>query len=331
METSAARLNGISIFARWIMDGLGGAKLYANEVSMTDFEEPSGLEHHFVQVNGHRLHVASIGDGPPLLLLHGWPEFWATWLPLMHRLKSNFRLIAPDFYGFGRSDKPEVLRDDLDGDFHADDLAKLIPLCTSEPPIIVSHDVGAFVSQRLALNNPSLVRGLFFFDCPNSAVGSRWIQNSQINEIWYQSFNQTCLAERLVGHSEDTIRLYFEHFLQHWSYKKDAFAPALNAWVKNFSSEGALVGGFSWYRSYNSRRLRALTGELEEGHQLIKQKTCVLWGRHDPICKSSWSEVLDRVFAEFTVGFAEEAGHFPHVEVPDLAASEILQFANSLG
>ena len=73
-----------------------------------------------------------------------------------------------------------------------------------------------------------------------------------------------------------------------------------------------------------------MAGEVEEDRQFIQQKTRVLWGRHDPICKSSWSEVLDRVFADFTVAFAEDAGHFPHVEVPDLAASEILQFANSL-
>ena len=298
---------------------------------MLEFEEPSDLVHHDVEVNGHRLHVASIGEGPTLLFLHGWPEFWATWLPLMQRLKRHFKIVAPDFYGFGRSDKSIGARDDVDAEFHARDLAALIPKFTSDAPIIVAHDVGAFVGQCLAQRNPSSVRGLFFFDCPTAAVGRGWIEKGQINEIWYQSFHQTSLAEQLVSHNKQTCRLYFQYFLQHWSHKKEAFNEALDLWVENFSAEGALAGGFNWYRSYNARRLRALAGELAEINPLIPHKTRVWWGRHDPICRSEWSNALNRVFADFTVAFAEEAGHFPHVEMPDAAAAEIMQFAKTLG
>ena len=60
-------------------------------------------------VHGHRRAFVRAGEGPPLLLLHGWPEFWLTWAPVMERLADRFELIAPDLRGFGTSDKPSLV------------------------------------------------------------------------------------------------------------------------------------------------------------------------------------------------------------------------------
>ena len=65
------------------------------------------MQHLTVQANGAAFHVARIGQGQPLLLLHGWPEFWLTWEPVMTRLADRFTLYAPDLRGFGDSDKPD--------------------------------------------------------------------------------------------------------------------------------------------------------------------------------------------------------------------------------
>ena len=64
------------------------------------------MEHLKVNANGATFHVARTGEGPPLLLLHGWPEFWLTWEPVMARLAGRYTLLAPDLRGFGDSDKP---------------------------------------------------------------------------------------------------------------------------------------------------------------------------------------------------------------------------------
>src|SRR5207342_1640680 len=64
------------------------------------------MQHLTVQANGAAFHVARTGTGQPLLLLHGWPEFWLTWEPVMTRLADRFTLYAPDLRGFGDSDKP---------------------------------------------------------------------------------------------------------------------------------------------------------------------------------------------------------------------------------
>ena len=69
------------------------------------------IEHATVRANGATFHVARTGQGEsalkPLLLLHGWPEFWLTWEPVMTRLAGRYSLIAPDLRGFGDSDKPD--------------------------------------------------------------------------------------------------------------------------------------------------------------------------------------------------------------------------------
>ena len=63
------------------------------------------MEHLTIVANGAQFHVAKIGAGEPLLMLHGWPEFWLTWEPVMERLKDRFMLIAPDLRGFGNSEQ----------------------------------------------------------------------------------------------------------------------------------------------------------------------------------------------------------------------------------
>src|SRR5437879_13893356 len=101
------------------------------------------MEHLRVQANGAAFHVARMGRGKPLLLLHGWPEFSLTWEPVMTRLADRFTLFAPDLRGFGDSDKP-------DGPFgpeqHAADMLALMDeLGLAQAGIVGQHVGGAGV------------------------------------------------------------------------------------------------------------------------------------------------------------------------------------------
>lgn len=291
----------------------------------SDFTPPPGLRHREIAVRDTVLHVAEVGDGAPVLLLHGWPEFWATWLPLMNRLHGEFRLIAPDLRGFGDSDKSSGPRSDAGANAHADDMAALIDALGHEAVGVVGHDVGAYAAQALARRHPQLVDRLLFFNCPTPSVGERWVREGQVNEIWYQSFQQLTLAEQLVGLSRESCALYFGHFLTHWCHRKEAFAPAFELWIDNFMKPGNLRGGFDWYRSQNAARLAAIDGHAPPSVR-IRQPTRVHWGRHDPILKSEWAEFIPEHFDEAEVSFCESAGHFVHVEAPDEAADVFAEF-----
>ena len=284
------------------------------------------ITHRQIAVDGFHLHVAETGQGLPLLLLHGWPEFWATWEPVMQRLAPRFRLIAPDFRGFGESDNPNPTpSDQATADILADDVVAAMDALALPAAGFVGHDVGAYVLQRLAIRFPDRVAKLFFFNCPTHGVGARWRAASHINEIWYQTFHQLPHAAGVVGATHASCRAYIGYFLRHWSHRKDAFDAVLERWVDTFLRPGNLQGGFNWYISQNAGRLAVMDGTAPKPPR-IKIPTKVLWGRHDPVLKAEWADVLSDYFDDISIGLAEDCGHFVHYEDPDLASAEIAAF-----
>lgn len=289
------------------------------------------VTHTYVETRGFRTHVAQCGSGAPLVLLHGWPEFWATWEPIFERLADRYRLIAPDFRGFGESTNPVVGPSDQAGpDVLADDIVAVLDSIGVEKAGFVGHDVGAYVMQRLALRHPERVVGLFFFNCGTHGVGARWREPSQINEIWYQTFHQMPFAPDLVGASRESCCAYIGHFLTHWSHRKDAFGGVIERWVDNFMRPGNLQGGFNWYISQNAGRLAVMAGTAPKPAR-IAQPARVFWGRHDPVLRSTWIDVVSEYFDDVETSIAEDAGHFVHYESPDPAAVEIDRFFRRIG
>jgi pimeloyl-ACP methyl ester carboxylesterase len=291
------------------------------------------LRHGEAGANGVRLHYARAGSGPPLLLLHGWPEFWLAWEPVMARLADRFDLIAPDLRGFGDSEKPDAGRpsDRAGAEVHAADVLGLADALGLGRFGLVGHDVGAYVMQAAARRAPERLTGLFFFDCPHPGIGARWAAPEHLREIWYQSFHQQPWAAELVGSSREACRIYLGHFLRHWSAGNPrAFDGVLEAWVDNFMKPGNLQGGFDWYLSANAARLAAIRGEAP-AQPPIAVPACVRWGALDPILKVAWADRLDETFADLDFAPLEGVGHFPHREDPDRAAAEIAGFFGRLG
>ena len=268
------------------------------------------------------------------MLLHGWPEFSGTWRKNLPVIAERYDVVAPDFRGFGRSSKPA---DACTPDTYANDLVAVADHLATLPDggawagsfAVVAHDVGAFVAQILARLHPERVHGLFFFNCPYDGIGDRWVRNGQFREIWYQTFHQQEWAARLVGTNRETCRTYISHFLRHWSHDPHAFDDDLETWVTNFMQPGALQGGFNWYRAIAEARRRAITGEAPAPH-VIEAPAYVLWGRHDPVLRSEWTQGLEDYFSDLTVEIAESAGHFVHYEQPELANARMLAFLDRI-
>ena len=280
---------------------------------------------------GIRLHyLRSIGtsgsSGLPLLLLHGWPEWSHAWRPVMTRLAGRFDMVAPDFRGFGRSQKtsPEPAEDATPAILAADIVALADRLGLARFGI-VSHDVSSMVAQAIARQHPDRVAGLYFFNCVYAGIGARFALPSHLGEIWYQQFHQKPWAAALVGSSRKACRIYLQAFLSHWAHRKDAFDGQLEAWVDNFMRPGNLQGGFNWYRSVHAARMAMIEGRAAPLPP-IGTRTRVLWGAHDPVLKASWADRLHEHFSDLQLDLAADAGHFVHIECPELAAQDIARF-----
>jgi pimeloyl-ACP methyl ester carboxylesterase len=285
------------------------------------------IDHLTLRANGATFHVARLGAGPPLLLLHGWPEFWLTWEPVMTRLADRYTLLAPDLRGFGDSDKP-------DGPFgpeqHAADMVALMDALGLEKAGVVGHDVGGAVMQPLARTAPQRLAGLFFFDFVYPGIGARMAEPDRLNQIWYQSFNQMEIAPALVGATRESCRAYIGYFLKHWAHRKDAFDDVLEAFTDNFLKPGNLAGGFAHYRASHAGRIKMMKGEAPKLAP-IGVPTCVRWAERDVLFPFSWTDRLSETFTNLDIALLPGVGHFPHREDPDRAATQMAAFFKKIG
>ena len=290
----------------------------------------SEWNHQYLDANGINIHYVRHGEGLPLMLLHGWPEFWLTWRKNILPLAGSFDVVASDLRGFGDSDKPALpdppsalLKE------YVEDLRGLADALGFERFGIVSHDVGAYVAQAFARSYTERLSGLFFFNCPYPGIGERWAEAGHVNEIWYQSFNQQPWAASLVGENRKTCETYIRHFLDHWSHEPGFFDDDLDLWMENFMKPGNLQGGCNWYISTNEGRIKQSRHGPAELPK-IETPTRVLWGVSDSVLKVEWADRLGDYFANLDFSPAEEAGHFVHYERPELANDEISGFFRAL-
>jgi pimeloyl-ACP methyl ester carboxylesterase len=281
---------------------------------------------HSVETDELRINYARAGSGHPVIFLHGWPEFNRTWLHAMPVLAERFDCIAPDLRGFGRtvSKVPRTL-DGTPVDKLAKDLLDFADTLGLKRFAIVSHDVGSFVAQQAAIAAPDRISALFFFNCTYPGIGKRWGDYSHFRETWYQQFNQKDFAAALVGSSREACRIYFRHFLTHWSHQKHAFDAHLEEWVDNFLRPGNLQGGFDWYIGISKMRALVAAGAIPPAPP-ITTPTYFYWGAHDPVLRFDFSDKLGDYFTNFTLEKAEDAGHFAHFERPQQANERILRF-----
>jgi pimeloyl-ACP methyl ester carboxylesterase len=289
-----------------------------------------GVSHSTVKANGIDIHVARAGQGAPLVLLHGWPEFWYVWHKLVPLLADKYELIMPDLRGFGATEKPYEGRSDKNtAGVMADDLAALGEALGLKSFGLVSHDVGSLVAQVFAHKYTDQLTGLFFFNCVHPGIGKRWLEPEHLGEIWYQSFHQKEWAAELISSSREAARIYFGNMMAHWAHDPNAFDDDLEIWLDNFLAPGNMQGGFNWYVSANAARIAIMKGMVPKLPK-IDTPTFVYWGAHDPVIKSEWSDNIGEFFSNISVEIAEDAGHFVHYEVPDRAAEKVAAFFSGL-
>jgi pimeloyl-ACP methyl ester carboxylesterase len=125
--------------------------------------EPS---HRFVEANGIRIHIAEAGSGPPVLLLHGFPECWYSWRHQLRALaEAGFHAVAPDQRGYCRTDRPEQI--DRYTLLHlVGDAIGLLDALGEEEAVVVGHDWGAPVAWHAALMRPDRIRGVVGLSVP---------------------------------------------------------------------------------------------------------------------------------------------------------------------
>ncbi len=163
------------------------------------------VTHRMIETNGIRLRVAEQGQGPLVILCHGFPECWYSWRHQLPALaKAGFRAVAPDLRGYGRSDRPDavekytVLHD-------IGDIVGLIDALGAEPAVLAGHDIGTTIAWQAALMRPDRVRAVIALSVPfrprafGGTVPPTTLMPQNENAVFYQLFLQTPEAETALG------------------------------------------------------------------------------------------------------------------------------------
>lgn len=238
----------------------------------------TALDYHFLPVNGLRMHVVSAGpkDGPLVVLLHGFPEFWYGWRHQIPALATaGFRVIAPDQRGYSLTDKtpPFDLRT------LAHDVVELIRAHGRERAHVIGHDWGAAVAWALAGWHPEAVDRLVILNVPHPNAmaehifGGDWRQRLR---SWYIAFFQ---IPRLPE-----FALRFQDFASMRRMMKRTALPGtfsdadLNRYAEAWRQPGALSAMIDWYRQIGRGALR---GRSPVGLPEVTRPTLMLWGERD--------------------------------------------------
>jgi pimeloyl-ACP methyl ester carboxylesterase len=171
------------------------------------------FESRFVEANGIRQHVVVGGAGPPLLLVHGWPENWYAWRLVMPDLAEHFTVIAPDQRGIGLTEKAA---DGYDSATLADDLVALMDELGHDRFAVVGHDTGYIISYALAADHRDRVDALAVAEIPGAPGVAQepplFLPESLNDRLWHIPFNRVddeLIVDMVDGHADAFYRYEF--------------------------------------------------------------------------------------------------------------------------
>ena len=272
----------------------------------------------YVDTGTLRLHAVTGGEGPPLLLLSGWPQNWYAWRLLMPALGRHFRVVAVDPRGVGLSDKPG---DGYDTATLAADMADLMTALGHRRFAVVGHDVGMWMGYALAADHPDRVARLAVAEAaiPGLSPSPPLFGSATANDrLWHFAFNRlTELNEQLVSGRE---HLYFG---RQFATKTAKPLPesAVRYYVDTMARDPeALRGSFAPYR--------ALDETFAQNERRAERRLTL------PVLAIGGAEVLGAGVGETMARGADDVetlvlpdcGHYPAEEAPEAMLTALTAF-----
>jgi len=284
-----------------------------------------GFKQAVVQTSGARINYIHGGDGPPLLLIHGYPQSHVMWHLVAPRLAQHFHVICPDLRGYGDSSKPDGVADHSNYSKRemALDMVELMRELGYQQFNVAGHDRGARVTHRMMLDHPQAVLKACVMDiAPTHHMFATTDQAfATAYYHWFFLIQPDGLPERMISADPD---FYLKEKLRRWSapgarYSEEAVAEYLRC----FSDPDTIHATCEDYRAAASIDLQHDEADM---HTQVQTPLLVLWGTQGFVNRNY--AVLDvwRERAANVQGRALNSGHFLPEETPDEVADELLKF-----
>lgn len=274
----------------------------------------------YAEIGDIRLHYVEAGQGPLVVLLHGFPDFWYGWRHQIEPLaRAGFRVVAPDLRGYNLSSRPDGVAA-YDTDPLAADIRGLIHERGARSALLAGHDWGGTVAWATAMHHPEVVDRLAIL---NAAHPRRLLEGlhhpDQLRRSWYFFFFALPELPEAVVHADGWR--FFRHFL------RDA-SPSLtpeetDRYVEAWSQPGAATAMINYYRA----SVRTPTKRAEAALRPVKAPTLVVWGQRDRYLGPELAEPdRDDVPNLDRVEYLPDASHWVHHDDPERVTQLLADF-----
>jgi pimeloyl-ACP methyl ester carboxylesterase len=291
-------------------------------VAKAETELKIDLESSMIPVDGIRLHVVQAGpvDGPPLVLLHGYPEFWWGWRLLLPGLaKAGFRVIVPDQRGYNASDKPEGI-DAYSREHQVQDILGLIKALGYDDVNLAGHDMGAGVAWTLAITHPEKVRKLVIFGVghPLAYEEAKKSEPKQETVSWYRTFFQLPVIPEIVGRlgNWDLLVKNVRATAREGTFSDEEMNVYRYAWDR----DNAMHYMLNWYRAFAKYPYRV------EGDAQVHPPTKIIWGYKEAYSESRLAQLSAGHCDKAQVVILPDAGHWLLHEEPIVITQMVVGF-----
>ena len=264
------------------------------------------IEEKYIETNDITLHTVIIGEGEPLVLLHGFPDFWYGWKNLVPLIKDKFQLIIPDMRGYNLSDKPEGV-ENYHIELLIEDIIGLIEQLNFKSIFLTGHDWGGVLSWFIAEKYPDKIRKLGIINAPHFKIFQEKLKSDDAQKkasYYIDMFLKPGGEKVLIDDNFKRLRAGFKN--------QDDEERYVKAW-----SNGTISCGVNYYRA---------NMDYSDCSGIIKVPTLVIHGMKDTAILPGVLDGLDQYVANLKIIRAENIGHSAMKEDPQMVASVLLDF-----
>ena len=279
------------------------------------------IEHRRIATNGIELHCALAGpqDGPLVVMLHGFPEYWRGWRGQVDALvAAGYRVCLPDQRGYNLSDKPRGVSA-YRIDILAADIVGLIDVLGYERARVVAHDWGAAVAWLLGAAHAERLDKLAILNVPHPLVMDRFLKRNfhQLRKSWYIFYFQLPFLPEfgLKGRRPMLARSLLD-VTPPGTFPEDELEQMIEAWQQ----PGAATGMINWYRAALRRPYRWPNGGR------VTATTLVIWGTHDFALSGDMAAPSVEMCDDGRLETIEDGGHFVQHSSPERVNELLLDF-----
>lgn len=269
----------------------------------------------FIDTNGVRLHYVTQGQGPLMLFLHGFPDFWYSWRHQIPEFATDHRVVALDMRGYNDSEKPPS-RSAYRMKQLVADVAGVIEQLGEGRAILVGHDWGGAVAWATAQARPELVARLVVLNMPHPALFREGLRRpAQLLRSWYILLFQLPLLPELlltVNGAELVARIFRGSLVN----RRAITHNDLDCYRQAMLKPGAATAQLNYYRSI-------FGGGAARPHRVLKMPTLLIWAQEDAALGQELTVGTERYVQDLTLRLVPACGHFVQQEKPLVVNAEI--------